>query len=220
MRTRLVLMASAAGLAALAATPGYAQMFTYSGYNVVNQQNVTITDSALGVNGLQGGSGQIDLYGSGANVGQTLDTWCIDIQHDLQGSGTYTFGYATPVTLTAAQASEIGGLIAFGDNNLYKSVDGQSASDTSAAVQQAIWTIEYGSGLTISGQNNPTLVNYLITSAQSGAIPGNGFDPILEAGNQTLAVVPEASTWAMMALGFAGLGFAGFRKAKAKAAFA
>jgi hypothetical protein len=26
---------------------------------------------------------------------------------------------------------------------------------------------------------------------------------------------PEASTWAMMSLGFAGLGFAGYRKARA-----
>jgi len=26
--------------------------------------------------------------------------------------------------------------------------------------------------------------------------------------------VPEPSTWAMMSLGFAGLGFAGYRKAK------
>ena len=32
--------------------------------------------------------------------------------------------------------------------------------------------------------------------------------------------VPEPSTWAMMMLGFAGLGFAGFRKAKGAAAFA
>jgi hypothetical protein len=30
---------------------------------------------------------------------------------------------------------------------------------------------------------------------------------------------PEASTWAMMTLGFAGLGFAGFRRARAKSVF-
>jgi hypothetical protein len=32
--------------------------------------------------------------------------------------------------------------------------------------------------------------------------------------------VPESSTWAMMLLGFAGLGFAGYRKAKRAATFA
>jgi hypothetical protein len=31
----------------------------------------------------------------------------------------------------------------------------------------------------------------------------------------TPAPVPESSTWAMMLLGFAGLGFAGYRRAKA-----
>ena len=30
----------------------------------------------------------------------------------------------------------------------------------------------------------------------------------------TLSAVPEPSTWAMMLLGFAGLGFAGYRKAR------
>jgi hypothetical protein len=34
------------------------------------------------------------------------------------------------------------------------------------------------------------------------------------------SVVPEPSTWAMMLVGFAGLGFAGYRKLKSVAAFA
>ena len=36
--------------------------------------------------------------------------------------------------------------------------------------------------------------------------------------NQTLVTIsiPEASTWAMMAIGFGGLAFAGYRTAKAK----
>jgi hypothetical protein len=36
----------------------------------------------------------------------------------------------------------------------------------------------------------------------------------------TVAGVPEPSTWAMLMLGFAGLGFAGWRKVKGAAAFA
>jgi hypothetical protein len=36
----------------------------------------------------------------------------------------------------------------------------------------------------------------------------------------TTQTVPEPSTWAMMLIGFAGLGFAGYRSAKAKTAVA
>ena len=41
-----------------------------------------------------------------------------------------------------------------------------------------------------------------------------------EPGVTVLTGTPEPSTWAMMVIGFAGLGFAGYRRAKAKAAFA
>jgi uncharacterized membrane protein len=34
-------------------------------------------------------------------------------------------------------------------------------------------------------------------------------------GSSTIASIPEPSTWAMMLAGFAGLGFAGYRRAKA-----
>jgi hypothetical protein len=36
----------------------------------------------------------------------------------------------------------------------------------------------------------------------------------------SFSVVPETSTWAMMLLGFVGLGFAGYRKAKGAPRFA
>jgi hypothetical protein len=45
--------------------------------------------------------------------------------------------------------------------------------------------------------------------------PGNpAWDGPAAATNLTVAVVPEPSTWAMMVLGFAGLGFAGCRKSR------
>jgi len=43
---------------------------------------------------------------------------------------------------------------------------------------------------------------------------------LFTAQNLYTSSVPEPSTYAMMALGFAGLGFAGLRKARAKPAFA
>ena len=39
-------------------------------------------------------------------------------------------------------------------------------------------------------------------------------------GTFTLTAVPEASTWAMMVVGFAGLGFAGYRVLSAERATA
>ena len=59
------------------------------------------------------------------------------------------------------------------------------------------------------------------------AVPGPGGNVGAFIGDQNLAVnlngvyngppaedIPEASTWAMMLLGFSGLGYAGFRRAK------
>jgi len=44
----------------------------------------------------------------------------------------------------------------------------------------------------------------------------SGGYPVAESGNLTVSAVPEPSTWAMMLLGFSGLGFAGYRRAKAR----
>jgi len=42
---------------------------------------------------------------------------------------------------------------------------------------------------------------------------GGGY-PVQEGGNLTVTAVPETSAWAMMLIGFAGLGLAGFRRTK------
>ena len=46
--------------------------------------------------------------------------------------------------------------------------------------------------------------------------PDSGWDQFKQPRISRLvgAVIPEPSTWVMMALGFAGLGFAGYRKAR------
>jgi Protein of unknown function (DUF642)/PEP-CTERM motif len=48
----------------------------------------------------------------------------------------------------------------------------------------------------------------------------NGYDLGLDSVTMTGSTVPEPATWALMLLGFAGLAFAGYRKAKGAAAFA
>jgi hypothetical protein len=53
-----------------------------------------------------------------------------------------------------------------------------------------------------------------------GAVPTTADDDSFTLDVVAAAVAPEPSTWAMMLLGFAGLGFAGFRVSRKGAAFA
>jgi PEP-CTERM motif len=48
-----------------------------------------------------------------------------------------------------------------------------------------------------------------------GLAPGTTTSPITDEFSVSATVVPEPSTWAMMLLGFAGLAFSGYRRARA-----
>jgi hypothetical protein len=131
----------------LAARPAAATTFSYDSYSVVNNTGVTIT----GPNSFneRGGSGQINLHGAGANAGQSLAVWCIDVADWLLGSGTFTFtapptnnGSPTGTPLTNTQIGQIGGLIAFGNTHIADN------AAVSSATQIAIWSVEYGSKYT------------------------------------------------------------------------
>jgi len=85
-------------------------------------------------------------------------------------------------------------------------------------------TISIGSqsfALTLPSSQGYTLFTHTFTNA-SGALSFVESGPASEQGSLladvSVANVPEASTWAMMVLGFAGLGFAGYRRAR-RAAF-
>jgi hypothetical protein len=211
---------------------------------VVNEVNVTITGSpTVALAGFEDGSfgsGQIVLYGTGANLNQTLDVWCIDATHVLFGSDTYQIVYPTTnngntggtnSTLTSTVLGEIGALVKWGDANINK-YDG-----VSAAVQLAIWTIEYH-GATFTSDSS--VVNYwvpkLVTDAETAAPGfaafyglGEVVDPSTPSpypsypgfGNQGLVYVastPLPSTWTMMLVGVAALGLLAFRRPKRSAA--
>jgi hypothetical protein len=97
-------------------------------------------------------------------------------------------------------------------------------NDYSAAIQAAIWQVEYGTTASYSGDTGfgidlAALETMLPHAGYSGGVEIN--NPSAEGlfNNQhlfTTGTVPGPSTWAMVIIGFAGLGFAGYRGAKAK----
>ena len=102
--------------------------------------------------------------------------------------------------------------------------DGQLA----AAAQLLIWSLEYITPVTsFNTADDPNIISdynflnglsfpdygYATALIPEGNWPGNpGLSQQMVIG--FAAGVPEASTWAMMALGFAGLGFVGQRKVR------
>src|ERR1700722_17875542 len=98
--------------------------------------------------------------------------------------------------------------VALNPNSLYWiEVSVQSASDESV--------IEWGTTADISGPD--VAGNYSAWSlTDDGFFRNKGIDPFAfdSALQMEVDVVPEPSTWGMMLVGFAGLGYAGYRRAK------
>jgi len=161
-----------------------------------------------------------------------LATWCVDLFHDINLGGSYTYT-TMPLTtdnsgsmpsnsnpLTTQQIDDISYLATIGTAGM----NADPSNDYSAAVQAAIWDVEYGATATYAGDAQFGID----LAALMATLPASGYSGGVEIGNPgdqglfnnqhlfTTQTVPEPSTWAMMIVGFAGLGFAGYRSAKAK----
>jgi hypothetical protein len=111
----------------------------------------------------------------------------------------WRYSDVTPVTLAAGADYFVGALFTSGADNVV--FTGTSADVTTTANISYIQAT-FAAGGSLSDPTN------------ADGTPGF-FGPNISAN-----AVPESSTWAMMMLGFAGLGFAGYRKAKGAALFA
>ena len=222
----------AAALAAVIAGVNVASAapFTYNGYTVANEQNINI----LTPNTISGGAGQVTLIGAGANSGQNLLAWCLDVYDGLASSGTYTIAPLTiagadgHTSLTTTQIGEIGALMKNGDATI------GTDTDVSAAIQLAIWKVEYGASFSFSGLTIETIddAGEYVTLAGTGTGTGvwapEGVNLLSEDGNQNLGdwtpsggggsnPTPLPAALPLFATGLGALGLLGWRR-KRKAA--
>jgi len=209
-----------------------ATTFTYSNYSVTNEQGISIVKPQ----DIDAGAGQIVLQGTKADAGTTLMAWCLDLYDTLEGnkrnqSYTYTVGALTTAgagganpSLSLTQIGEIGGLILEGDSLLANATN-HSSKLVSAAIQIAIWTIEYGNNFKLSFWNDgnlTTLAASYVADIENGVWGLDyGVDLLSGHGNQTLAFIdpnfsnpatPIPGTLGLFGGGLALLALAGWRK--------
>lgn len=227
---------SAFSLFSLAAAPSASAALIITNVQVPYFQGITLTSTASSPLGLFGGGiGSTEVVGIAGqiilttNIGM-LGVWCVDLFRNISlgGNYTYTVGALTtdnsfppnvtagPNALTPTQINDIGKLAAYG--NFVMSTTPTNAF--SAAVQAAIWNVEYGTTATGTAAFNTELTN-LMTILPSLSNPG-GNQLTASQNAQGLFVaqglyqpnrVPEPSTLAMIAIGLLSLfGFGSIRR--------
>lgn len=232
---KLTAAASAVAAIFFCAAPAQAGIITYDSYNVVDNVNVTI--GYPGISSGPYGSGEIQFF-NGGNLVAT--TYCIDVQHDLLGSGQWNVTDAVDTAgvsnidnagggpggtlLSWSTLGELGALEEYGETNL------GSNANVSAAVQLAMWDVEYGSAITTTSASSAVqaLASTLVFDATTGRLGSDtdvawlhycnsdnvcnqGQLELLGPGNSITNppfITPEPSSLAI--LGGVLLGFAGF----------
>lgn len=137
-------------------------------------------------------------------IGNTAESQWISNAPDTHGGGG-PFTYSTTFTATGG-SNAIEGLMAADDQGaIYLS---GNLVFTGASTYTGPWS--YFESFTIT--SDFVVGSNLLTVIVPNNIEGPNDGPT----GLQIAIVPEPATWAMMVLGFAGLGVAGFRSAKAK----
>lgn len=150
----------------------------------------------------------------------TIDAWCIDMYHDINLGGgqslPYSIGTITDngagLPLSNLQILEISGLMTYGDAQMVTA----PSNDVSAAIQLAIWTVEYPTFAYTGGDPDLSALLANDLSLAPGLASGStGFALIPLNGQQGLAMadpVPEPISIAVFGSALLGLGVARRRR--------
>jgi hypothetical protein len=155
----------------------------------------------------------------------SITVYCADLTHTIYPGTTYTYVHGNLTenglgqSISQALSNELGQIADIG-----KQAFAHGNDDLAAAAQAAIWGLEYNVTPTFANSLGVLATDYssLVTATYtntgdwgSALIPvGEGWPDNLGATQQMLIGAPEVSTWAMMTLGFAGLGLLAYRRAK------
>lgn len=158
--------------------------------------------------------------GATINVGDTLDVQYIygGVYDDL-GNFAYTGPGQSVGSAGITTVFLSGGEVAFANDQ--SGLDGVTFSGVEPFNGPVLTDLTNGSAF--AGWNvTSATAGYTSAYLTSGAIGVNWSGQLYNGGEVVIGAsgVPEPSTWAMLMLGFASLGFAGYRKGKGATAFA
>ena len=183
---------AAAVIAAVALAPSMA-CATIEEFQL-NSADITASFSldVIGGEAVNGGGELWSPYWTGP-AAMTLVTLSTTDVHDLgAGSLSYRFGGGTDLIGGTTAPIDASGLV-FTVN-----------TDPNLDVGFNLWSNDNGSYAGFIAGNSPAAGQPIIYLGETGAVASTGAT--------ALTAVPEASTWAMMSVGFAVLGYAAFRR--------
>jgi PEP-CTERM motif len=146
---------------------------------------------------------------------------------NVTSGGTEWFNQATSATfnvdgLTGTLAGSFNEAIVNNDPSSPRAAFGQAQSASPFFVAEALQssafeTYDLSTAFPLTS-GTPEFITQIFETGPLGGIltPTLEFDSASLASFQAVVLVPEPSTWAMMLLGFAGLGFAGYSRTKAR----